>query len=193
VLSCWDGVLVFGTLPKISYAGGMTSYLYERKVRIFDCPKFAVPFRDQLRENAERVAAEAGIEIEFLRKRNVRKEDRVREALAGRGEHPGLVCVLSAMELCSTYKSWHDKQTGRTLLKPDDGKCLHYYFYFIDEELGLCYVRVGDTYHPSQGAPGIITQNNLSVATSLRWVCLRFKTASCCRKAGVSKSRSRRE
>jgi len=26
-------------------------------------------------------------------------------------------------------------------LRPDDGKCLHYYFYFIDDELGLCYVR----------------------------------------------------
>ena len=69
-------VLVFGTLPKICYAGGMTSYLYERKVRIFDYPRFAEPFRDQLRENAERLAAEAGVEIEFIRKRNVRKEDR---------------------------------------------------------------------------------------------------------------------
>jgi len=142
VLSCWDRVLVFGTLPTICYAGGMTSYLYEHKVRIFDYPRFAEPFRDQLRENAERLAAEAVIEIEFIRKRNVRKEDRVKEALARRGEHPGLVCILSAMEPCSTYKPWHDKQTGKTFLKPDDGKCLHYYFYFIDEELGLCHVRV---------------------------------------------------
>jgi hypothetical protein len=46
------------------------------------------------------------------------------------------------MEPCSTYKPWHNKQTGRTYLLPDDGKCLHYYFYFLDEELGLCYVRV---------------------------------------------------
>ena len=137
VLSCWDRVLVFGTLPKICYAGGMTSYLYERKVRIFDYPRFAEPFRDELRENAERQAAEAGIEIEFIRKRNLRKEDRVKEILARRGEHPGLVCILSAMEPCSTYKPWHDKQTGRTLLKPDDGKCLHYYFYLIDEEFEI--------------------------------------------------------
>jgi len=142
VLSCWDRVLVFGALPKICFAGGMTSYLHERKVRIFDYPRFAEPFRDQLRENAERLAAEAGIEIEFVRKRNFRKEDRVKQVLARRGEHPGLVCVLSAMEPCSTYKPWHNKQTGETFLKPDDGKCLHYYFYFIDEELGLCYVRV---------------------------------------------------
>jgi hypothetical protein len=46
------------------------------------------------------------------------------------------------MERCQAYKPWHNKETGKTYLRPDDGKCLHYYFYFIDEELGLCYVRV---------------------------------------------------
>ncbi len=142
VLSCWDRMLVFGTLPKICYAEGMTSYLYANKVRIFDYPRFADPFRNQLRENAERLAAANGIEIEFLRKRNVRKEDRVKAILGKRGEHPGLVCIFSAMEPCSTYKPWHNKETGKTYLRPDDGKCLHYYFYFVDEELGLCYVRV---------------------------------------------------
>ena len=79
VLGCWDRVLIFGTLPKICYAEGMTSYLYERQIRIFDYPRFAEPFRNELRENAERLATENGIEIEFLRKRNVRKEDLVKE------------------------------------------------------------------------------------------------------------------
>jgi len=135
-------MLVFGTLPKICFAGGMTSYLYERKIRIFDYAKFAEPFRNRIRENAEKMAAEAGIEIEFVRKRNFRKEDRVKEILARRGEQAGLVCIFSAMEPCSTYKPWHNKQTGKTYLVPDDGKCLHYYFYFVDEDLGLCHVRV---------------------------------------------------
>jgi len=142
VLGCWDRMLVFGTLPKICFAGGMTSFLYERKIRIFDYPKFAEPFRNRIRENAEKMAAEAGIEIEFIRKRNFRKEDRVKEILARRGEQAGLVCIFSAMEPCSTYKPWHNKQTGKTYLVPDDGKCLHYYFYFVDEDLGLCHVRV---------------------------------------------------
>jgi len=142
VLSCWDRILVFGTLPKVCFAEGMTSYLYEHKIRIFDYPRFAEPFRNVLRENAERLAGENGVEIEFLRKRNVRKEDRVKQILTKRGNHPGLVCILSAMEPCSTYKPWHNKNTGKTYLLPDDGKCLHYYFYFIDEELGLGYVRV---------------------------------------------------
>ena len=142
VLGCWDRMLIFGTLPGVCFAGGMTSFLFERKIRIFDYAKFAEPFRNRLRQNAERVAQEAGIQIEFIRKRNFRKEDRVKEVLAKRGEHAGLVCIFSAMEPCATYKPWHDKETGKTYLVPDDGKCLHYYFYFIDPELGLSYVRV---------------------------------------------------
>jgi hypothetical protein len=142
VLGCWDRMLIFGTLPRICFAGGMTSFLFERQIRIFDYAKFAEPFRNRIRENAEQRAAEAGIEIEFIRKRNFRKEDRVKEILAKRGEHAGLVCIFSAMEPCSTYKPWHNKQTGKTYLVPDDGKCLHYYFYFVDAELGLCHVRV---------------------------------------------------
>jgi hypothetical protein len=30
----------------------------------------------------------------------------------------------------------------KTYLKPDDGQCLHYYVCFIDEDPGLCSVRV---------------------------------------------------
>lgn len=53
-----------------------------------------------------------------------------------------LVHIFSAMETCTSYKPWHDKNTGKTSLKYDSGKCLHYYFYFIDGEYGLCYLRV---------------------------------------------------
>src|SRR5450755_508466 len=86
VLGCWDRMLIFGTLPGICFAGGMTSFLFDRKIRIFDYPKFAEPFRNRIRENAEQMAADAGIQIEFLRKRTFRKEDRVKQILAKRGE-----------------------------------------------------------------------------------------------------------
>jgi len=62
--------------------------------------------------------------------------------LATRGDHPGLVHVISAMEACPTYKPWHSKETHRTFLRTATGKCLHYYVYFIDADLGLIYLRV---------------------------------------------------
>ncbi len=46
------------------------------------------------------------------------------------------------MEPCMSYRPWHDKTTGETFLKMREAKCLHYYFYFIDEDFGLCYLRV---------------------------------------------------
>ena len=62
--------------------------------------------------------------------------------LAARGDAPGLVHVISAMQACPSFKPWLDKSNGHVYLRADQGKCLHYYFYFIDEALGLCYLRV---------------------------------------------------
>jgi len=65
----------------------------------------------------------------------------VGKVLETRGDHPGLVHVISAMEACDAYQPWHDKQTHKTYVRPDTGKRLHYYFYFLDDELGLIYLR----------------------------------------------------
>ena len=142
VLSCYDRMVVTGTLPGACYAQGMSAFLSARGIRIFDYPRFAEPLRDAIRARAEELAAEAGVKIEHIRKDHLRKEDIVAKVLKGRGDRPGLVHVISAMEACQSYKPWHDKATGKTFLKPDTGKCLHYYFYFIDPVVGLCYLRV---------------------------------------------------
>ena len=142
VLSCYDRIVITGTLPGVCYAGGMTSFLYAHGIRIFDYARFAEPLRERIRTRAQQACAEAGIEIEHINKAHIRKEDVVARVLARRGDHPGLVHVISAMEACESYRPWHDKTSGKTALKPDSGKCLHYYFYFIDETFGLCYLRV---------------------------------------------------
>lgn len=142
ILSCYDRLLISGTIPEISYSQGMTTYMYQKGVKIFDYPKFAEPFKDVIRANAERIAQENGLTIEFIRKTNIRKESIIMEKIKERGDHPGIIHILSAMEACNTYQPWHEKKTGKTFLRPDQGKCLHYYFYFIDPEVGLGYVRV---------------------------------------------------
>ena len=142
VLSCYDRVVITGTIPTVCYAGGMTRFLYASGIRIFDYPDFASTLRDRVRERAASIAADAGVTIEHIAKSHIRKEAVVAKVLERRGDHPGLVHMLSAMEACSSNRPWHDKQTGKTYLRPDTGKCLHYYFYFMDAELGLVYLRV---------------------------------------------------
>ena len=142
VLSCFDRVVVTGTLPGVCYAEGMTRFLYANKIRIFDYPQFAATLRDAVRARAAAVAMQAGITIEHIAKSHIRKEEVVAKVLARRGDHPGLVHIISAMEACDAYQPWHDKTTHRTYVRPDSGKCLHYYFYFMDAEWGLIYLRV---------------------------------------------------
>jgi len=140
--SCYDRIIISGTIPGICFAEGMTSYLYSKSVRIFDYPKFAEPFKEALRANAEAIAKANDLEIEFVRSSAARKEDIVSKAVTKNGKTQGLLYILSAMEACPTYKPWHDKRTGKTSLRGDTGKCLHYYFYFNDPELGFGYIRV---------------------------------------------------
>jgi hypothetical protein len=142
VLACYDRLILTGSLFPFCYAQGMSGYLRSQRIRIFDYPEFAQGLREQIRSNAEALAQANGLEIEFIRKKNFRKEERLQAILKERGQEPGLVHIFSAMEPCTSYKPWHDKKTGQTYLKFDSGKCVHYYFYFIDEQLGLCYLRV---------------------------------------------------
>lgn len=142
-ITCYDRMIIQGYIPGWSYADGMTTYLKANDIRIFDFSSFSQPLTEQVRQNAARIAEENGIEIEFIRKlRAFRKDDRIQQIISESGKTEGLVHIFSAMESCSTYKPWHDKTTGKTFLKFDQSKCLHYYFYFIDRELGLCYLRV---------------------------------------------------
>jgi DNA-binding MarR family transcriptional regulator len=121
----------------------MTGYFYGKDMKIFDYSKFSQPLTEKVRENAERIAKEQGLKIEFIRKTQAfRKDDRIQGIIKEKGMTEGLVHIFSAMESCNTYRPWHDKETGRTFFKFDVSKCLHYYFYFLDRELGLCYLRV---------------------------------------------------
>jgi len=147
VLSCYDRVVITGTLPTICYAEGMTRFLYASGIKIFDYPAFAQTLRDRVRDAAASLAATAGLTIEHIAKSHIRKEAVVQRVLEQRGEHPGLVHIISAMEACDAYRPWHDKATHKTFVRPDSGKCLHYYFYFMDAAFGLIYLRV-PTYCP---------------------------------------------
>jgi len=143
VLSCFDRILLTGTLPDICFAEGMTKHLASKGIRVFDYAKWAQPFNEEIRANAEKLAQENGLTIEYVSKpRSFRKEERIKNILAKRGPEPGMVHIFSAIEPCTEYRPWHDKPSGKTFLRRKESKCLHYYFYFLDPELGLCYFRI---------------------------------------------------
>jgi hypothetical protein len=81
VLACYDRLILTGNLFPFSYAQGMSGYLRSQHIRIFDYPEFAQGLREQIRSNAEALAQANGLEIEFIRKKNFRKEERLQAIL----------------------------------------------------------------------------------------------------------------
>jgi len=75
-LNCY---VLAGTLPVLSNAQHLTAYLFQHDVRVFDYAKFAEPYRDQLKENAAKLAYQAGIEIQYINSSKVRKESLIEE------------------------------------------------------------------------------------------------------------------
>ena len=66
VLSCFDRVVITGTLPDICHAAAMARHLSGHGTRLFDYPRWAEPFRDELRTHAEGLAQAHGLEIDFI-------------------------------------------------------------------------------------------------------------------------------
>ena len=60
VLSCFDRVVLTGTLLGLCHADAIARYLGAREIRLFDYPRFAEPFREELRTHAERLAGAHG-------------------------------------------------------------------------------------------------------------------------------------
>ncbi len=140
VLSCYGGVVITGTLATVCYAHEMTRFLYANGIQIFKYPGFATALRERVREQAASVAAKAGVVIEHIAKGHIRKEAVVAKVLEQRGDHPGL--CMSCRRWKRALRPWNGKPSHKIVLRPDTGKCLHYYFYFMDAEPGLVYLRV---------------------------------------------------
>src|SRR5258706_14258278 len=88
VLSCFDRILITGTLPGASYAAGMTSFLNAHGIRIFDYAGFAEPLRERIRARAQEVCAAAGIAIEHVSKSHIREEAYAARVLQPSGAAP---------------------------------------------------------------------------------------------------------
>lgn len=142
-ISCIDRMIISGTLERWGYVHAMVSYLFSNNIRVFDYPKFAKNFNEQIRNQIETKAKENGISIEHIRSpQRFDKESKVKEIIEKRGTHPGIVQIYTSMEICDSYQPWFDKTTKKATLNIRTTKCIHYYIYFIDKYLGLCFLRI---------------------------------------------------
>ena len=141
-LQCFDRLLLYGTYNDINLPGRMQYQAHLEGVGIMDYQKeFANPLRERVATRVREEAKQQGIEIRNVNQTE-RKEELIAKLIQQRGDHPGVVAVLSAMESCSCYKPIKNHKTGYMELGWSKGKCAHYYIYVIDPEIGLIYLRI---------------------------------------------------
>ncbi|NSH05219.1 MarR family transcriptional regulator, partial [[Ruminococcus] gnavus] len=97
IITCYDRMIIQGYIPNWSHAEAMTAYMKLNGIRIFDYPtSFSQPLTEQVRQNAEKIAHENGMEIEFIRKLHAfRKDDRIQNIIAETGKTEGLIHIFS--------------------------------------------------------------------------------------------------
>jgi len=75
VLGCYDRLVLSWTFTAIAHPEAMAGVLRWEHIRCFDLEQYVEPIREQIRQNTERVAAEHGLQVQYLPKHDIRKED----------------------------------------------------------------------------------------------------------------------
>jgi hypothetical protein len=143
VLHCWDRLRFMGSVSLLQRPQGVMMWLFQLGVLLKNFKAWSNALTAQLREHALALARSVGQPaVAYLRNASVRKDEVARACAQARGIKEGLVGVWSALEPCTTYYVRGDRAHRRLRLVRDDGKCLHYYFYFLHPECGLLHVRL---------------------------------------------------
>jgi hypothetical protein len=120
----------------------MDIWLSSRGVLYKDFGSFAQKLSEQVKEHAEAVAAKAGRALIYLNSSRESKEDIAKQIMEREKITEGLICVLSCVEPCKSYRLGKDPDKKRLRLVLQERKCLHYYFYYVDREFGFMHVRL---------------------------------------------------
>lgn len=120
----------------------MMSYLNKLHVLLKDFGGFCAGWTERVRGAARELAHRTGRPLLYLQGSSQRKELLARQQAHRDGISKGLIGIWSATEPCLTYFVRKDREQKKLVLRLEPGKCLHYYFYFLHEQLGLLHLRL---------------------------------------------------
>jgi hypothetical protein len=139
-LSCFDRVIFKGHLRPLSYAQGLESFVdYTLGIRRKDFMAWAKRQSQRIFDHARHLAEQANCPFVYLQRR-IRKEQLVQQFLRSHPIDQGLVCVLRCLEHCPSFRLV--RGDGRPRFASARPKCLVFYFYYLEPDLGLIHIRL---------------------------------------------------
>jgi hypothetical protein len=141
-ISGWDRLRFRGTLRMLAHALGLQRFLSYTGRLLKDFGEYALALSEQTRTASLQVAEAAGRPVQYLPDPGVCKEDIAREIQARDGIEEGLICTLTAVEPCGSYRVRGNRATQHLELVSAWRKCLHVYHYYQHAEFGFMHVRL---------------------------------------------------
>ena len=150
-LSGLDRLRFVGSLLRLSYVEGLSSFLGFTGVLLKDFGTYMLDLSRRIKQAGERLALETPSgRVHYLPSGARSKEEFVRGLPAPRRPGPdGLIAVLSCVEPCRSYEVHRDGKTEHLELRPAARECLHHYFYLDHPTFGPMHVRL-QTWMPFQ-------------------------------------------
>jgi hypothetical protein len=141
-LSGWDRLVFRGCCPLFAFVDGMLRWLLHMGIWLTEYSKWALAMTDAMKKACLAEAERRGRPVRHLRSSAVRKDELARQILKEDPVSEGLVCILTCLEPCKTYRVRGNRQTKRIELRQEHGKCLHVYKYWLDGQFGLMGARL---------------------------------------------------
>jgi len=141
VLCGFDRLRLRGSKRQLCNVPGILSYLGYIGVRLDRYKGFAKDTTVELCRALEGRAKEAGL-YRYVNNGQESKEEIALRMAREQGRSEGLIAVLGCVEPCQIVQVRGDRQTKRLAPRIEPGKCLHYYHYYLDKDVGLRYTRL---------------------------------------------------
>jgi len=141
-ISGFDRVRFQGTLRWMVAANGMGKFLNSQGVLLKDFATYAGHLSEQIIARAQEIAEKARRPVEYVASSKQSKEAIATQIAQRDGIQHGLVCVLTCVEPCQSFKVQKNKKKKQLHLVSRPRKCLHVYFYYLDPNFGLMHVRL---------------------------------------------------
>jgi hypothetical protein len=146
-LTTFDRMIFKGHLTMLYPKGAFARFLNRQGVLLKEFKPYVEGISQQLKRHAEELAQQAGrpyryLEMAMTARNGQGKEELAKQIAAEDHLSEGLICVFSTLEPCSTFTVRGNRQTQKLEVIRRRSKCLHFYFYYLDAELGFMHIRL---------------------------------------------------
>lgn len=144
VLCGLDRLVLRGELRAlyIKEGGGIKQYLKSQGLLIKQFGQHVEQVSERLKKASLAAALEFGRVIQYLPSAARSKEQIARRIAAEQNITSGLVCVLTSVEPCMSFRAVPNRASKHLDIKLEQRKCLHLYHYWIDPLFGMMNARI---------------------------------------------------